>query len=250
MFYSQEKFRVRCEWGQEGVRVLAPISDVMVIVDVLSFSTCVDVAVGRGAIIWPCRRKDEAAEEFARSVGAELAGLRESGGYSLSPASLLRIPSGTELVLPSPNGSTLALAAAEQGKTVLAGSLRNAAAIARAAGQSGKTVALIPAGERWPEGTLRPALEDLLGAGAIIAALDENLFPPESLSPEALAAAALFRAMRDDLRAHLLACGSGRELSERGFEEDVLLAAEHDASDCVPTGEFREGEGYRFRQGG
>lgn len=248
MFYSQDAFRVRCEWGREGVDVLAPISDVVVIVDVLSFSTCVDVAVGRGAVVWPCSVKNEAALQFAWRVGAELAGVREEGGYSLSPGSLQRIPAGTGLVLPSPNGAALTLAAAEHGKTVLAGSLRNAGAVARAAGQYGNTVALIPAGERWPEGTLRPALEDWLGAGAIIAALDKTRFPPDSLSPEAQGAAALFLAVRSRLRPYLLACGSGRELSERGFEEDVLLAAEHDASGCVPTGEFREGEGYRFRE--
>lgn len=32
----------------------------------------------------------------------------------------------------------------------------------------GRTVAVIPAGERWADGSLRPAIEDLLGAGAFI----------------------------------------------------------------------------------
>ena len=48
MFYDQSEFDIRQEWGLRGVEVLAPISDVVIVVDVLSFSTCVDVAVGRG----------------------------------------------------------------------------------------------------------------------------------------------------------------------------------------------------------
>ena len=42
MFYDQAEFDIRCEWGIEGLEKLAIISDVVIIVDVLSFSTCVD----------------------------------------------------------------------------------------------------------------------------------------------------------------------------------------------------------------
>lgn len=35
-FFDQADFEVRCEWGLQGVLQLAPISDVVVIVDVLS----------------------------------------------------------------------------------------------------------------------------------------------------------------------------------------------------------------------
>src|SRR5262249_30252535 len=111
MTFDQSGFDVRCEWGENGVQHLAPDADVVVILDVLSFSTCVDIANSRGAIVFPYRWKDESAAAFAASVNAELAGVRRRGdGYSLSPASLSDIPSGTRLALPSPNGSALSLA--------------------------------------------------------------------------------------------------------------------------------------------
>src|SRR5688572_5117237 len=167
--FRQDGFDVRCEWGEEGVRRLAPECRVIVIVDVLSFSTCVSVAVERDAVVYPYRFKDVTAGPYAASVGAVLAGSREAGGYSLSPASLREIPAGTKLVLPSPNGATLTLLAGDA--PVLAGCLRNAAAVAACAATFGGPIGVIPAGERWPDGTLRPAVEDLIGAGAVISRL-------------------------------------------------------------------------------
>ena len=87
---------------------LAPWADVVIIVDVLSFSTCVDVAVARGASILPYHFRDGSAAEFAKENGAVLAGGRGSGSaYSLSPASLESVGAGMKVVLPSPNGAAL-----------------------------------------------------------------------------------------------------------------------------------------------
>ncbi len=47
--YEQEGFAVRFEWGPEGARELGRSSRVVIVVDVLSFSSAVDVAVARGA---------------------------------------------------------------------------------------------------------------------------------------------------------------------------------------------------------
>lgn len=222
---------------------LAPAADVVVIVDVLRFTTCIDVATGRQAIVFPYPWRDQTAAAFAVSHQAELAGLAEdpSTPWSLSPADLSRIPAGTRLVLPSPNGSTLARIAGAAGTMVLAGCLRNASAVAAAALAGGDVVAVIAAGERWrhSDGPLRPSLEDLLGSGAVIAAALDQLDHHRTASVEALAAAAVFTSMRGDLSAVLAACHSGRELTARGWSADVEIAAAHDVSDCSAI--LREG---------
>ncbi|MBD2514512.1 2-phosphosulfolactate phosphatase [Nostoc sp. FACHB-973] len=230
MIYDQSEFHLRCEWGAQGVSQLASISDVVIIVDVLSFSTCVEIATNNGAIIFPYAYRDESVIDYAKSLQAELASHRQrwtTTGYSLSPKSLEQIPAGTRLVLPSPNGSFLTL---HTGNTpTLAGCLRNCQAVAQFAQKYGDKIAVIPAGERWKDdGSLRPAFEDLIGAGAIISYLRG------SLSPEAEAAVAAFQAFQQDLLGYLKKCSSGKELIEKGFESDVELAAAFNVSDCVP----------------
>ncbi|HEY1014107.1 MAG TPA: 2-phosphosulfolactate phosphatase, partial [Herpetosiphonaceae bacterium] len=156
---------------------------------------------------------------------------RTAGGFSLSPATLEAIEADTRLVLPSPNGATLSLAAGAI--PTFAGCLRNAAAVAGAAQAAGKRISVIAAGERWTDGGLRPAIEDLLGAGAIIANLRG------ARSPEAELARQAFGGARDGLADILRQCSSGKELIERGCARDVELAAQLDSSRVAPF--FREG---------
>ena len=228
MIFNQSEFELRCEWGEQGVAQLAPISDVVVIVDVLSFSTAVEIATNRGATIFPYRWKDKSSVDYALSVNAELASHKRqaSNGYSLSPSSLVDIPAGTRLVLPSPNGASLTL---RTGQTpTLAGCLRNCKAVADFARSYGTKIAVIPAGERWEDGSLRPAWEDLIGAGAILSYFDGRL------SPEAEVAVAAFQNLQGNLVTALERCSSGKELVARGFAKDVELAAAINISSCVP----------------
>ena len=228
--FTQAEFTTRCEWGVAAATVLAP-ADVIIVVDVLSFSTCVEVAASRGAAILPYAWTgwdDPAAGEFARAHGAELAGKRRKSRYSLAPQSYADAPPDLRCVLPSPNGARVTLAAASTAAVVLSGCLRNARAVAETAQGMGHTFNVIPAGERWLDGTLRPALEDMLGAGAILARL------PAPRSPEAEAMVAVFERFRDTLVATLDGCGSGRELAGRGHDRDTSIAGELDVSACVP----------------
>jgi len=228
MYYDQSAYDLRCEWGLEGIRQLAPTSDVLIIVDVFSFTTAVDIAVSRGAYVYPFFSAEESAEDFARRIGAVCAVHRRQDpeGFSLSPVSMLRLPEGAKLVLPSPNGSRLSLSTGDT--PTFAGCLRNANAVAAAAGRLGRRIGLIPAGERWPDGSLRPSLEDLLGAGAILRAL------PGTRSPEAEAAVAVFNHFRDRLLETLSACGSGLEIADRGLPGEISLVADYNASLAAP----------------
>ncbi len=219
-------YQVNCEWGPNGVKKLSELCQVTVIVDVLSFSTSVDIAVGRSMRVYPYGGSLEEAPAFAQSHNAELAQRRGKGQFSLSPSSFATGPHVDRIVLPSPNGSTLTLLAAER-SLVLCGCLRNAAAVA-AACQGYTLVGLVPAGERWPDGSLRPALEDWLGAGAIISHLGG------SWSPEARAAAAAFEAHQARLLEALKACPSGIELVELGYGKDVEIAGQYNTSATVP----------------
>ena len=123
---DQPGFDPRLSWAAEGAVVLAQVCPVLVVVDVLRFTTAVEVAVGRGARVvplpWPGRE-------------APARGASGSGPYSLSPVSLLDVPAGTRVELASPNGATVSLAAARAGAVVLAGCVsgRELAARGRAA---------------------------------------------------------------------------------------------------------------------
>ena len=227
MYFSQSEFDIRLEWSEHGVNLLAPNSDVVIIVDVLSFSTSVEIATSRGAIVYPYRKSFKEAREFAHSISAELAEKKRDAKYSLSPQSMLNTLEDIKLVMPSPNGSRLSLFTGEI--PTIAGCLRNARAVAETTKTYGNKIAIIPGGERWPDGTLRPSFEDLIGAGAIISYLDGRC------SPEALAANSVFERGKEDLEKLLLQCSSGKELIERGCKQDVLLAAELNVSDCVPV---------------
>ncbi|MCW3492407.1 2-phosphosulfolactate phosphatase [Microbacterium sp. SSM24] len=196
--FDQSAYQVRFEWGLDGLDRLAP-SDVVVVVDVLRFSSTVVQAVERG-------------EEVPLDAAAHAVSI---------------------------NGAAVAAAATG---LVLLGGLRNAAAVARAilAEQEHRgartSIAVIACGEltsRDPAAPLRFAVEDLLGAGAVIDAL-AGLGIDHS-SPEAAVAGEGFRALRGAAKHLLTASGSGRELDAAGRRDEVLAAAAVDAASVVPV---------------
>jgi len=237
--YSQPGAGARFDWGPAGAAELARVCAVLVIVDVLSFSTAVDVATGRGMRIHPFPW-DRQAHAYAERIGAVVAvgrGQVEPGRpWSLSPAALLRAPVTPDLVLPSPNGSAICSVASSTGVEVVAACLRNAPAVARWLRQQGygepdRPVGVVAAGELWPDGTLRPCVEDLLGAAAV---LDGLSMLGATLSVEAAVTLAALAAL-PDVPAAITRCVSGQELIVRGYADDVALAVQLDASSVVPV---------------
>src|SRR5690606_32408509 len=181
--------RVRMDWGPVGAAATAPAGGAAyaVVVDVLSFTTTVSVALDHGIEVFPYRWRDSGAAAHAMKYGATLAVGRfealglEGRHVSLSPATVRERAAEpgaiTRLVLPSPNGSAISFALAEGTARVVAASLRNRGAVAgwlaqqlfaQQATAERPSISVVAAGERWPDGSLRPAVEDLWGAGAVL----------------------------------------------------------------------------------
>lgn len=204
--FDQSSYQVRFEWGVAGLARVAA-ADVVIVVDVLRFSSTVTDAVASGETV-----------------------------------------SLTDAVAWSRNGAAVAAAAREH--TVLLGSLRNASAVARTVleiqsrRQQRTSVSVIAAGELTDAGDLRFAVEDLLGAGTIIAALSD--LGLDHTSPEAAAAGESARGLSRAMRHLLTASGSGKELAAgvgvstrihaAGLTAtEVTAAAAINATDVVPV---------------
>ena len=197
--FDQSTYQVRLEWGVDGLARLAP-AEIVVVVDVLRFSTTVIDAVQRG-------------ERYRLDAAAHAVSI---------------------------NGAAVAAAAADAGALVLLGALTNASAVAAAAlteqqRRGARTsIAVIAAGELGSvDARLRFAVEDQLGAGAVVDAL--GVLGIDHTSPDAAVAAESFRALRRAAKHLLTASGSGLELIERGRRDEVLAAAAVDAASLVPV---------------
>lgn len=239
---GQGGYRVRFDWGPAGADAVAPGAAFVAVVDVLSFTTTLTVAIEQGLHVLPYRWRDDSAVDVARRHGAMLAVLRKEAGpgqVTLSPESILNANLRAEgidrLVLPSPNGSAISVRLADAGVTVVGVSLRNAAAAAawvrERAGD--RPIGVVASGERWPDGSLRPAIEDLLGSGAFLHGLAEG--SPEGFSPEAGAALWAYRGVAESLPHAVRESVSGRELRGFGFSGDVAVATAVGASAVVPV---------------
>jgi 2-phosphosulfolactate phosphatase len=230
---TQSGFDVRLCWGPAGILALGREAVAVVLVDTLRFKTSLDVAVSRGAKVFPTPWPFDPARPCAGAKVADGSGPR---GLGLSPAALTELAPGDRIVLPSANGSHCSALAAGLGTTVVGGSLRNAAAVARwlLRVHPGAPIAVVPCGERWPDGSLRPAVEDLVGAGSMVAALADT-DPSLTRSPEARAADAVFRSAIPDLTTALFESASGRQLRQRGMGDDIAWAADLNSSCGVPV---------------
>lgn len=181
---AQGDYQVRLDWGVAGLARLAS-GDVVVVVDVLD-------AAGDGA---------------ARAAVIEAAGT----GATVTDAT------GTDATVTSAPGI---------GPVVIAAGIVDAAGAAervlteQAARGTRTSVTIIAVGEpppgreRDPDAPLRFAVEDLLGAGAVVDAL--GAVGIDHTSPEAAAAGEAFRALRGGLHHLVAASVTGRGLGAAG----------------------------------
>jgi 2-phosphosulfolactate phosphatase len=239
MLFNQAPYDCRLEWGRRGAREAAERGDILIIVDVLSFSSTVVSALNHGALIYPYPPNLN-GKEYARMIEAEyILGRAEAGREgkpTLSPVSFNEVHGEKKFVLSSVNGAYCTWIASGV-PALLAGSLLNASSAASAANKLSKelnaSITVIPCGEQWHDvtdydDTLRPSVEDYLGAGAILSYLNGNK------SPEAQVCENAFLGSRPLISELLWECGSGRELRERGFEEDVKHCSRVNVFDVVP----------------
>ncbi|MCC4248693.1 2-phosphosulfolactate phosphatase [Microbacterium testaceum] len=191
---AQTNYQVRLEWGEAGLDRIAP-SHVVVVVQTLG----------------------------------------------LTARALTAVEEGRELAVPSADAAgRVALAAERAGARVVVAGIRNAAAVAahvlevqRSRGDR-TSIAVIAAGDAdAAEPGVRFAVEDLLGAGAVVAALGD--LGIDHASPDAAVAGEGFRALRVAVRHLLTASGTGRLRADAGERDLVLAAAERDAASVVPV---------------
>ncbi|MEK5393545.1 MULTISPECIES: 2-phosphosulfolactate phosphatase [Heyndrickxia] len=158
------------------------------------------------------------------------------GNPTLSPVTFNQTHKHKKYVLCSLNGALCSWVAAKV-PALLIGSLLNASSVATYASklqsQTNTDITVISCGEQWEdvfdrENKLRPAMEDYLGAGAILSKLNGEK------SPEAELCASAFKSVEERVQDLIWDCGSGRELRLKGFEKDVLHAAQIDAFKNVP----------------
>lgn len=241
--FGQSEYRCRLHWGRHGAHRAADRGDILVVVDVLSFTSSVATAIAYDGQIIPCP-DTASALEIAHQKNAIAAVSRrdavENGGFSLSPISYIEMKARKRVAVKSLNGAVCS-ALAYQLPFVFAASLLNANAVAESISclltNTEYNVTVLACGERWEvpdgDGDLRFAIEDYLGAGAVLTGI-LNTIGRENTSPEAIVCAGAFTASKPDITRILWECESGQELRQRGFDEDVRHASQLDMYSAVP----------------
>jgi len=237
---------VHVEWGATGAELAAARGDVIIVVDVFSFSTTLSMAVARDFTCLVYSRAEiedlgGPAKAAIRLNAKPLGGRGEPvpGRVTLAAVSLLTAEPGQRVVFTSLSGATV-VGAAAKAPALLVGGPRNATACARVAARLLSTtragrITVVACGERWSSaepgmaGT-RPSVEDWAGAGVICSHLAELGY---SLSAEARLASAMW--LSETVLEDLAECVSARELRAGGYGADVELALQADTDDKVPV---------------
>jgi 2-phosphosulfolactate phosphatase len=215
---------------------------VIVVIDVLRATSVMVHAMSQGASeIIPLATVEEAfrmAKAFPRGfviLGGERKN-KEIPGFDLgnSPKEYLeeRVK-GKKLILTTTNG-TRAFHAVSSGKEILVGSFLNIGAIAQRCLELDRDLFIFPSGD---EGNF--SLEDTLCGGMLIDLITQKEKKEISLTDASYSAQILYQRFKDKLLEGFRLSHHGRELINRGFENDLVYCAQIDITPLVPV--FREG---------
>jgi 2-phosphosulfolactate phosphatase len=214
----------------------------VVVVDVLRATTTIATALANGAAGVIPASDTETALAIAGRLGRDrvlLCGERDSlriPGFDLdnSPASYgAETVRGKILVFTTTNGTRALRAGDGASSSVRAAAFVNRAAVADALAREDGAIAILCAGV---QGAF--ALEDALGAGALVDALLERV-PGLEVHDGARGAALLYRAVASRLLDAIASADHAAELAAKGFSADLETCARLDALGVVPM--LREG---------
>lgn len=211
----------------------APIG---IVVDVLRATSTMTQALAAGyARVLCCAEIDEARSLAEQEGPARLAGERrlehiEGFDFGNSPGEVAGEPAAETLILTTTNGTRLLVSAAGRFERVYVGSLLNLDAVAAAAREEGRDVAILCAGVL---GEL--ALDDAYCAGRIAQALGGE---PEDSAQAAIRLANSFAGPLEGLAASR----SAANLRRAGLGADVEWCARESVLDVVPRFARRVGE--------
>ena len=216
-------------------------ADAYVVIDVLRFSTTVAAALASGFREIHVFSELSEAVKFAREnkalLVAEVEGVKpKDADLDNSPTAIIDyvkkygVGSG-KLAIRTTSGALIVSEAISLGLgNVLVGSLVNARFVAEALEElRPSSINIVCAGFR----RAKFAIEDFLGAGAIICELagitEVNLFD------EAMAALHTYLSLRDDLLGAIRSGRSGRFLCSTGRDRDVVFASKVNTVNAVPV---------------
>ena len=194
----EPEFDIHCCWGFKLADDLVLQYDVCIIVDVLSFSTSLDLLIN----VKENTQNMPVADDFI---------------HHLTPQ---------KLNIPSPVGLPIQLNLHQ--KPVLVGCLRNARAVAKVARMLGNAVLLIPVGDKLSEEEFKTCSEDFIATGAIIS------YMKGARSAESEAALDVYNSSKGNIEEMVKLSSSARQMMLNGFLLEVDQACQFNRSKNVP----------------
>jgi 2-phosphosulfolactate phosphatase len=140
---------------------------------------------------------------------------------------------GKKLILTTTNG-TRAFHVVSSGKEILAGSFLNIGAVAQRCLELNRDLFIFPSGDGG-----KFSLEDTLCGGMLIDLITRKEKEHLSLTDASYSAQILYQRFKDNLLEAFHLSHHGKELINRGFEDDLAYCAQIDMTDIVPV--FRDG---------